>query len=64
MRLEETVMEMAELGFRLEDDVIRLGALPDDSKPRLQQIRRLCNRLLLGEFETGGGDDGARGEGE
>lgn len=34
MRLEETVMEMAELGFRLEDDVIRLGALPDDSKPR------------------------------
>ncbi len=53
MRLAETVMEMAELGFRLEDDVIRLGALPDDSKPRLQQIRRLCNRLLLGEFETG-----------
>lgn len=53
MRLKETVMEMAELGFRLEDDVIRLGALPGDSKPRLQQIRRLCSRLLLGEFETG-----------
>lgn len=60
MRLKETVMEMAELGFRLEDDVIRLGALPDDSKPRLQQIRRLCNRLLLGEFETEGPDEGLR----
>ncbi len=31
---------------------------------RLQQISRLCNRLLLGEFEAGGGDDGARREGE
>lgn len=60
MRLKETIMEMAELGFRLEDDVIRLGALPDDSKPRLQQIRRLCNRLLLGKFETEGSDEGLR----
>lgn len=59
MRLEETVMEMAELGFRLEDDVIRLGAPPDDSKPRLQRIRRLCNRLLLGEYDT---EPGARRE--
>ena len=35
-----------------------------DGAMRLQQIRRLCNRLLLGEFEAGGGDDGARREGE
>lgn len=28
---------------------------------RLQQIRRLCNRLLLGEYDT---EPGARREGE
>ena len=61
MRLEKAVMMMAELGLSLEDDVILLGALPDDSKPRLQQIRRLCNRLLLGEYDT---EPGARREEE
>lgn len=27
------------------------GRLPEDYKPRLQRIRRLCNKILVGEFE-------------
>lgn len=52
MTLNESVYRLSELACGMEMDVYRLGRMPDDYKPRLQQIRRICNRLLVGEYEV------------
>lgn len=60
MTLDETVYRLSELACEIEMDVYRLGRMPDDYKPRLQRIRRICNKLLIGEYEvedTGDADD-------
>lgn len=59
MTLDETVYRLSELACEIEMDVYRLGRMPDNFKPRLQQIRRLCNKLLISEYEVedGGSDD-------
>lgn len=57
MTLNESVYRLSELACGMEIDVYRLGRMPDDYKPRLQQIRRICNKLLIGEYEVEGTDD-------
>lgn len=57
MTLNESVYRLSELACEIEMDVYRLGRMPDDYKPRLQQIRRICNKLLIGEYEVEGTDD-------
>lgn len=57
MTLDESVYRLSELACGMEMDVYRLGRMPDDYKPRLQQIRRICNRLLIGEYEVEDTDD-------
>lgn len=57
MTLNESVYRLSELACSMEIDVYRLGRMPDDYKPRLQQIRRICNRLLIGEYEVEDTDD-------
>lgn len=52
MTLDETVYRLSELACEIEMDVYRLGRMPDNFKPRLQQIRRLCNKLLINEYEV------------
>lgn len=56
MTLDETVYRLSELACEIEMDVYRLGRMPDNFKPRLQQIRRLCNKLLINEYEVEGGE--------
>ena len=41
MTLDESVYRLSELACGMEMDVYRLGRMPDDYKPRLQQIRRI-----------------------
>lgn len=57
MTLDESVYRLSELACEIEMDVYRLGRMPDDYKPRLQQIRRICNKLLIGEYEVEGAGD-------
>ncbi len=57
MTLDESVYRLSELACEIEMDVYRLGRMPDDYKTRLQQIRRICGKLLIGEYEVGGADD-------
>lgn len=57
MTLDETVYRLSELACEIEMDVYRLGKMPDNFKPRLQQIRRLCNKLLINEYEVEGEPD-------
>lgn len=57
MTLNESVYRLSELACEIEMDVYRLGCMPDDYKPRLQQIRRICNKLLIGEYEVEDTDD-------
>lgn len=57
MTLNESVYRLSELACEIEMDVYRLGRMPDDYKPRLQQIRRMCNKLLIGEYEVEDTDD-------
>ena len=57
MTLDESVYRLSELACEIEMDVYRLGRMPDDYKPRLQQIRRMCNKLLIGEYEVEDTDD-------
>lgn len=57
MTLNESVYRLSELACEIEIDVYRLGRMPDDYKPRLQQIRRTCNKLLIGEYEVEDADD-------
>ena len=57
MTLDESVYRLSELACGVEMDVYRFGVLPDDYKMRLQQIRRICNKLLMGEYEVEGTDD-------
>ena len=57
MTLNELVYHLSELACGIEIDVYRLRRMPDDYKPRLQQIRRICNKLLIGEYEVEGTDD-------
>lgn len=51
MTLDETLYRLADLAVWIEEYVEDTGALPDDYKARLQQIRRLCDKLLVGEYE-------------
>ena len=57
MTLDESGCRMSELVCEMELDVYRLGRMPDNYKPRLRQIRRICNRLLIGEYEVEDTDD-------
>lgn len=57
MTLDESVYRLSELACDMEMDVYRLGRMPDDYKTRLQRIRRICNKLLIGEYEVEGTDD-------
>lgn len=57
MTLDKLVYRLSELACEIEMDVYRLGRMPDDYKTRLQQIRRICNKLLIGEYEVEGTDD-------
>lgn len=57
MTLDESVYRLSELACGMEMDVYRLGRMPDDYKTRLQRIRRICNKLLIGEYEVEGADD-------
>ena len=56
MTLDESVYRLSELACGMEINVYRSGVLPDDYKMRLQQIRRICNKLLIGEYEVEGED--------
>lgn len=57
MTLDESIYRLSALACGMEIDVYRLGRMPYDYKPRLQQIRRICNKLLIGEYEVEGTDD-------
>lgn len=57
MTLNESVYRLSELACGMEIDVYRLGRMPDDYKPRLQRIRRICGKLLIGEYEVEGAGD-------
>lgn len=57
MTLNESVCRLSDLACDIEMDVYREGRLPDDYKLRLQQIRRICNKLLIGEYEVEDTDD-------
>ena len=57
MTLDESVYRLSELACDMEMDVYRLGRMPDDYKTRLQRMRRICNKLLIGEYEVEGADD-------
>lgn len=57
MTLDESVYRLSELACDMEMDVYRLCRMPDDYKSRLQRIRRICNKLLIGEYEVEGTDD-------
>lgn len=57
MTLDESVYRLSELACGMEMDVYRLGRMPDDYKTRLQRIRRICGKLLIGEHEVEGAGD-------
>lgn len=51
-------MQLTDMLFEIRDDANDMreyasenGCMPSDYKPRLQRIRRLCNKILVGEFE-------------
>ena len=54
-------MQLTDMLFEIRDDANDIreyafenGCMPSDYKPRLQRIRRLCNKILMGEFELYG----------
>lgn len=51
MTLDESVYRLSELACGMEMDVYRLR------QQLLQQIRRTCNKLLVGEYEVEDTDD-------
>lgn len=57
MKLLDMIYAIERQAYCLGGEVEKTGELPDDAKSRLQQIRRICNRLLIGEYEVEGTDD-------
>lgn len=51
MKLTKMLVDMEYEANMIREHAFENGCLPSDYKPRLQRIRRLCNKILVGEFE-------------
>ena len=51
MKLTKMLVDMEYEANLIREHAFENGCLPEDYKPRLQRIRRLCNKILMGEFE-------------
>lgn len=51
MQLTDMLYEIRDDANDMREYTFENGCMPSDYKPRLQRIRRLCNKILMGEFE-------------
>lgn len=51
MQLTDMLYEIRDDANDMREYAFENGCMPSDYKPRLQRIRRLCNKILMGEFE-------------
>lgn len=51
MQLTDMLYEIRDDANDIREYAFENGCMPSDYKPRLQRIRRLCNKILMGEFE-------------
>lgn len=51
MKLTKMLVDMEYEANMIREHAFENGCLPEGYKPRLQRIRRLCNKILVGEFE-------------
>lgn len=51
MKLTKMLVDMEYEANLIREHAFENGCLPEDYKPRLQRIRRLCGKILVGEFE-------------
>ncbi|WP_281694745.1 hypothetical protein [Collinsella tanakaei] len=51
MKLTKMLVDMEYEANLIREYAFENGCMPSDYKTRLQRIRRLCNKILVGEFE-------------
>lgn len=51
MQLTDMLYEIRDDANDMREYTFENGCMPSDYKPRLQRIRRMCNKILMGEFE-------------